>query len=128
MTASPALGGPGGPSDTAGDLPQTSTTDGSPSAVGLHVEIRCDAGPIRLRGDLDLAAVPLFDEAVTSYRLRHPGRHVVIDTSDLHFIDVSGMRALQRAQSRPDGTADPTVVHVAGPAVRRLRAAMGACR
>ena len=108
--------------------PASSSIDTSVSGAGLHIEIRCDSGPIRLRGDLDLAAAPLFTDAVASYRVRHPGRHVVIDTSELHFIDVSGLRALQRAMSRPDGTPDPSVVHVAGPAVRRLTAAMGACR
>ena len=108
--------------------PASSPAGTSASGTGLHIEIRCDSGPIRVRGDLDLAAAPLLTDAVASYRVRHPGRHVVIDTSELHFIDVSGLRALHRVMSRPDGTADPSVVHVAGPAVRRLTAAMGACR
>ena len=127
MSAPPATGGAAVPSEPGAGPPPAPTAGASPSTVGFHVEIRCDSGPLRLLGDLDLAAAPLFSDAVSSYRLRHPGRHVVIDSSDLHFIDVSGMRALQRALSRPDGTPDPTVVHVAGPAVRRLRTAMGTC-
>ena len=126
--STPAASGPVVADHAGQSGPAASSIDPSVSGAGLHIEIRCDSGPLRLRGDLDLAAAPFFTDAVASYRLRHPGRHVVIDTSELHFIDVSGLRALQRAMSRPDGTPDPGVVHVAGPAVRRLTSAIGACR
>lgn len=125
--STPAAPGPVVADHPDSSAPPSSSIDTSVSDAGLHIEIRSDSGPLRLRGDLDLAAAPLLTDAVASYRLRHPDRHVVIDTSELHFIDVSGLRALQRAMSRPDGTHDPSVVHVAGPAVRRLTAAIGAC-
>ena len=126
--STPAASGPVVADHADRSSPASSSIDTSVSGAGLHIEIRCDSGPVRLRGDLDLAAAPLLTDAVASYRLRHPGRRVVIDTSELHFIDVSGLRALQRAMSRPDGTPDPTVAHVAGPVVRRLTSAIGACR
>ena len=87
--------------------------------------LRCDVSPereaVRLRavGALDLATVPILEAELAG--LREAGfRHVVLDLSDLGFIDASGLRCIMEldAEARQDGF---SIALVPGPrAVQRV--------
>jgi anti-sigma B factor antagonist len=54
---------------------------------------------IELRGELDVHCAPLVDAAVER-ALAVPGRVLVVDLSDVDFIDSAGLHALVRALRR----------------------------
>jgi anti-anti-sigma factor len=58
---------------------------------------------VRLRGEFDLAAEPHFDHAVAT--IEESARQIVVDLTELSFIDSTGLRALLRMweRSRTDG-------------------------
>ena len=63
-----------------------------------------DTARIRPLGDLDIASVPLLSTELDA--LRAEGfRHLIVDLSDLDFIDSSGLRCILEydAEGRQDG-------------------------
>ncbi|MFE5940554.1 STAS domain-containing protein [Streptomyces sp. NPDC056470] len=54
-----------------------------------------DTVHLRLNGELDLATVPLLQQAATTAMSTHP-RHLRLDLSGLTFCDQTGLRALHR--------------------------------
>lgn len=78
----------------------------------------CGAGVLALRGELDLAGAPVLRRALDALT-RTPGERLVLDVSQLTFIDASGIRAVARVRARLlDEGADAVVRHPQ-PAVRR---------
>jgi len=80
-----------------------------PPSTREHESFRCDVSrerdtaTVRAIGELDLASVPLIAAPVA--QLRDDGcRHLILDLSDLHFIDSTGLRFLLEcyAESRHD--------------------------
>jgi anti-anti-sigma factor len=59
----------------------------------VATRIEDDALVIALRGELDIATIPAFHRALTAVRATDTER-VVIDTSELDFIGIAGVRAL----------------------------------
>jgi len=51
-----------------------------------------EGGQLRVRGELDLAAVPELRACVTATALRDGA--VILDLSDVEFVDVAGLSAL----------------------------------
>jgi anti-sigma B factor antagonist len=77
--------------------------------------------PVRLRGELDLAtAGGLADWLVTI-----AGSTVVVDLSDLAFLDCRGLGALVEARNRIDAQGDPFVLTHPAPVVRRMLEVLG---
>jgi anti-sigma B factor antagonist len=54
---------------------------------------------IRVRGELDLAQMPLLDEVLASSEAGRSGR-IVLDLDQLTFIDAAGLHCLVAASSR----------------------------
>jgi anti-anti-sigma factor len=75
-----------------------------PESFRCHVSQECGTASVRPIGELDLATVPLLSAPVEE--LRAGGcRHLIVDLSDLTFIDSTGLRFLLEcyAESRNDG-------------------------
>jgi anti-sigma B factor antagonist len=73
-----------------------------PPSFAIDVEDDGTLLVLRLRGELDLATRPAVQEAVE----RHgPGRQaLVVDLSQLDFMDSSGLNLIIELQGREDGT------------------------
>ena len=52
--------------------------------------------PFRFRGDLDIETAPYVMEQVFRHAQRHPGPSLVFDCQELHFLDSTGLSALER--------------------------------
>ena len=73
---------------------------GTTTAPGWPLEITAMAAPAgaRVAGEVDLATMPIFDLALEL--LAGCAADVVIDLSDVTFIDIGGVRALAQATRR----------------------------
>lgn len=71
---------------------------------------------VELTGELDLATAPEFNDEVMA-ALAGP-RSVVVDASDLTFVDSSGLSVLFHAHRRSRGVQQMHVVCVPGPVTR----------
>ena len=79
------------------------------------------AGHYRLEGELDLTNADEFSELVE--RELRAGHEVVLDLSQLTFMDSSGLRALIRvAKAGRELNAPPLVIESVSPAVEQLLA------
>jgi len=88
----------------------------SDEAPILKIELRPDG--LRLVGDIDAAGV---DSLVSHLDpLPGSGSEIVIDLSDVAFIDSSGFRALIEAHQRAERIGRQVVMADPSPAVRRL--------
>ena len=58
---------------------------------------------LRLRGELDMSAVPEVEQLVA--RLPPDRGRIVVDLGELEFLDSTGLRLLLTLQQRQDGTA-----------------------
>jgi anti-sigma B factor antagonist len=58
-----------------------------------------DGAGVRLLGELDIATVPLADEAIRAAEVGGPAR-LVIDLSGLAFMDSTGLRMVMAAAAR----------------------------
>ena len=96
------------------------TSSPQPFVVAAHSAL---PGVFHLRGELDLAGVPTL-----SWALSHvegvTGDRVVLDVSDLSFIDASGVRAVAQARARLRRRGAEVIVRHPQPPVRR---AFGLC-
>lgn len=89
----------------------------------MYLTVDKDAGPSQtvlvVRGELDLATVPILRASVDE-ALAAPPRRLVIDLSVLDFIDSSGCHELARAAKRC-AALDVDVVAVVPPGNRSVR-------
>jgi anti-anti-sigma factor len=101
--------------------PKPPDEHGPPTTNGLAITLwhRHQLLEVRLVGELDAATAPRFSEAMRWVRRRRAGP-VVVDLSGVRFIDLAGHRALVAASARADGTRDPRILWVLGPAVTKL--------
>ncbi|MGH9117730.1 MAG: STAS domain-containing protein [Acidimicrobiales bacterium] len=103
--------------------PSASPDDhGAPTDDGLTITVwhRHHLLEVRLDGELDVATAARFSEALGWVVRRRGDSPVVVDLTRVRFIDLAGHRALVAASARPDGTRDPRILWVLGPAVTRL--------
>ena len=101
--------------------PSSEVRDADPSSAAGTLDIETkDAGgvvQVRLQGALDMLTAPLLAAALA--RIRTPGRRdLVVDVSELSFMDREGLSALLEAVGQG---AQRTVLSVTGcpPSVRR---------
>ncbi len=78
--------------DDIATTPPHMTTTFEPTHFAVRVMLR-PATLITVLGELDLAAVPVFEAALQKLELR-PGESVVLDLRRLHFIDAAGLHAV----------------------------------
>ncbi|MGD9736317.1 MAG: STAS domain-containing protein [Solirubrobacterales bacterium] len=69
-------------------------------AVGVFDD--SDSRVIRVSGELDLSTVPSLERELEA-AISRPDRGVVVDLSDLEFIDSTGIAVLVRAMGECDG-------------------------
>jgi anti-sigma B factor antagonist len=75
--------------------------------VGIEDQLQVDATRardrvvLRLRGELDLASVPLLQRELEAVDLE-PAAMVLLDLRELHFMDSTGLRAILAAHSRAE--------------------------
>lgn len=107
--------------------------------VDTHVdELRCRlvtmhraAGGVRLRGEVDVASVALVKTVLARARedegTGHPGHEavLVVDLSELDFLDVAGYRALRSGTEQWRRRGGTVLLTEAGGAVRRLLELVG---
>jgi anti-anti-sigma factor len=93
----------------------------SGSNESLQVQVRPD-GVIVAIGDIDVAGGPLVDAAILDRESQLP---VVIDLTEVTFIDSSGLRSLLSASRRAGERGTEVVLRSPSAAVRRLLAITG---
>jgi anti-anti-sigma factor len=79
---------------------------------------------LALRGELDLATVPLLEDALQS--AEHSHELVVVDLRDLTFLDSTGLHVLISAEQRARRSGGRLVLVQGPPQVRRLLELTGA--
>lgn len=65
----------------------------------VETQIQGDVVRVAPTGELDLASVPVFDQAMEKVEADAPAT-IVIDLTDLDFLDSSGLRAIVLADER----------------------------
>jgi anti-sigma B factor antagonist len=91
------------------------------SAGTLVVGVFDEAGNrvIRVGGELDLATVPLLEQELEAAIERAEG-DVIVDLSDLEFIDSTGIAVLVQAMGHSDGSGQLRFVPSRAPGVVRV--------
>jgi anti-anti-sigma factor len=89
--------------------------------VDLRIDTRNDDGVavVALSGEFDLAGVERFEAELRRLESDSPGV-LVVDLSDLQFMDSSGLRALVMADQRARRTQRRLAIVPGPPAVRRV--------
>ena len=89
-------------------MPTTLESDASPvtpithtTPLRMRVDRSGDSVTVRLSGELDLASSAAVDAAIRDWEEMEIGR-IIVDLSDLHFIDSTGLNVLLRARRRID--------------------------
>ena len=86
--------------------------------MGLQVNSGDGNGVVRLIGELDIATVPQASAAVTEACER--ATNVVVDLSQLTFMDSSGVRLLLQAWATQHERGGDLILRAPTPTVRRL--------
>ena len=89
---------------------------------GTVVTVGAD-GTIEVAGDIDMAAGPLLESTILEREAAT--EHLVIDLTNVHFIDSSGLRVLLSASRRTGQRGGSVVLRGAGAEVTRLLAITG---
>ena len=91
----------------------------SPGYLGIETERTSSVLRVRLRGELDMLTAPLLAEVLERDRASG-GRHIVVDMTELQFMDRAGVAALLEGAGQ--GTPSRPVLSIDGcsPNVRRV--------
>jgi anti-anti-sigma factor len=89
------------------------------SELAMETRTDGDVAHVVLRGEFDLAAVPEFETRLAALEADSPST-LVIDLSDLGFMDSSGLRALVAADARARESGRRLAIVSGPPAVRRV--------
>jgi anti-anti-sigma factor len=74
---------------------------------------------LRVVGEIDMSTVPTFEKALSSALDEEPDR-LMIDLSEVNFMDSSGLNALVRARNVMEDTGVQLVISGVSDQVRRL--------
>jgi len=85
----------------------------------LHVHVAPD-GAIVASGDIDVAGGPILDATIVEQEATVGGRAIVIDLTDVTFIDSSGLRSLLAASRRAEERSSVIVLRSPSASVQRL--------
>lgn len=88
-----------------------------------RVESVPEAYVLRLQGEVDLSTAPLLQDALQG--IVGDGRQVIVDMSDLRYLDGSGLRLLFWARERLLAHGRQMLVAGASPIIRRLLQIVG---
>jgi anti-sigma B factor antagonist len=92
--------------------------DASTGTLAVGVFDNADDRVIRVGGELDLATVPALADELDA-AVNGPASRVVVDMSDLEFIDSTGIAVLVRAMGREGGSSRLRFVPSRAPGVIR---------
>jgi anti-anti-sigma factor len=85
----------------------------------VRSDLRNEVARVVIQGELDLGAVPILDEQLTS--LEQDGvKAIILDLRDLSFIDSTGLRALLAASGRAANDGHRLAIVGASDPARRL--------
>ena len=79
---------------------------------------------VRVSGELDMASQPAFERAI-SVAEQHGSQGLIVDLSDLAFMDSSGLSALLRARERAEDVERTVSVRGAKGEIQRLLVVSG---
>ena len=74
---------------------------------------------LRVSGEIDMSTVPTFEDALSAAQGEKPER-MMIDLSEVNFMDSSGLNALVRARNALEDTGVELVISGMSVQVRRL--------
>lgn len=87
--------------------------------LGIDTRVEGDVCHLALTGEFDLAAIERFERAIAAAEADRP-KAIVVDLSDLEFMDSSGLRALVSADGRAQRTGHRLAIVPGPPPVRRV--------
>ena len=83
-----------------------------------RLEVLPDTYVLHIQGEIDLSTAHRFETSLEP--IAGNGRHLILDMSELHYLDGSGMRFLFLAQERSRAKGERVLVAGASPVIRRL--------
>lgn len=92
--------------------------------LDVTVEKVGDVGVLRLRGDVDHATAPILRRCTESM-LGDGARSLVLDLSEVTFLDSSGINSIVRAQNQAHDQGGTVTVRHASAIVRRVMEVTG---
>jgi anti-sigma B factor antagonist len=93
----------------------------APTTLLAEVDADAAATVVRLRGELDASTNPQLERALRDV----PDGEVVLDLSELSFLDSAGLTALVRFRNRRSGAYRSVVLRNPAPQIRRLLSISG---
>ena len=90
----------------------------SPKSFQVSLEDRGSVVVVRVRGEVDTATAPQMGQAIDAQLARK--RRVVMDLSEVEFMDLHGLAVLMRASRRARTEGGSFAVERPAPCVRRL--------
>jgi anti-sigma B factor antagonist len=106
---------------TAADLAQRGAEKGCRTYLSVSVRERGQSVVVEVDGELDLASAPELERALRQAWLQERGL-VVVDLTDLRFIDMAGLRSLLTAQQQAEQEGRQLLLANVPDAVRRVMA------
>jgi anti-sigma B factor antagonist len=88
----------------------------------MHIAVRREGEEafIHLEGELDLSSAPQLRELLVTMLSGDPPRRVVVDLSDLVYLDSTGLSVFVTAHKRTSSTGTQFCLDNPNPSVRRL--------
>ncbi len=91
-----------------------------PPTLDLHAERRGESALVSLRGELDLSTAPPLRELLARIFADEPPESVVVDLSDLGYLDSTGLSVFVTVQKRAKAAGIDFRLSNPNPSVRRL--------
>ena len=83
-----------------------------------HIEVVPEADILSIRGEVDTGTISLLRDSLQP--IIGNGRHVIVDLSELRYIDGSGLRVLSLAQQRSAAGGMQVLIAAPSPFVHRV--------
>lgn len=83
-----------------------------------HIEVVPEADILSIRGEVDTGTISLLRDSLQP--IIGNSRHVIVDLSELRYIDGSGLRVLSLAQQRSAAGGMQVLIAAPSPFVRRV--------
>jgi anti-anti-sigma factor len=84
------------------------------------IDQRSDATVVSVSGDLDVMSAPIVREALIASLAANPSGHLVVDLSDVRFLDSTGIGVIVAAHTRATANDGRLTTVVGHPSVHRV--------
>jgi anti-sigma B factor antagonist len=88
------------------------------NVLQCHIEVVPEADILSIRGEVDTGTISFLRESLQP--IIGNGRHVIVDMSELRYIDGSGLRVLALAHQRSAARGMQVLIAAPSPFVRRV--------